>query len=44
MPIHVMAPNERLGKHPAEAMHREQQETRNLLKLPGLTIGSSCGI
>jgi hypothetical protein len=37
MPIHVMAPNERLGKLPAEALS-------NLLKLAGLTTGSSDGI
>jgi hypothetical protein len=37
MPIHMMAPNERLGKLPAEALS-------NLLKLAGLTTGSSDGI
>jgi hypothetical protein len=42
--IHVMAPNERFGKLPAEAMRREQREKRNLLKLDSLTAGSSRGI
>jgi hypothetical protein len=37
MPIHVMAPNERVGKLPAGALS-------NLLKLAGLTTGSSDGI